>query len=55
MKLDLTLDEAQTLVNLLDLAVKAGGLPTAQVALPLFAKVKEAANAPIPTVEPEAT
>ena len=44
MTLELTNEEAQTLVSLLDLAVKAGGLQAAQVAVPLFAKLKEAAK-----------
>jgi len=46
MNLKLTLEEAQSLINLLDLAVKAGGLQTASIALPLAVKIQEAANPP---------
>ena len=46
MKLELTLDEGQQLVTLLDAAVKAGGLQAAIIAMPLFDKLKAAANAP---------
>ena len=44
MKLELTTEEAQALVSLLDLAVKAGGLQAATAAVPLFAKLQEAAK-----------
>ena len=44
MTLELTNEEAQTLVSLLDLAVKAGGLQAATAAVPLFEKLKEAAQ-----------
>lgn len=44
MQLELTTEEAQSLVNLLDAAVRAQGLQAAAVALPLFAKIKEAAE-----------
>jgi hypothetical protein len=44
MTLELTNDEANALAQLLDLAVKAGGLQAAQVAIPLFAKLQEAAK-----------
>lgn len=39
LKLELTQSEAQNLVNLLDVATKAGGLQNARVALPLVEKV----------------
>lgn len=39
--IELTNDEAQTLMNILDLAVKAGGLQVAQAALPLAVKIQE--------------
>lgn len=44
MKLELTPEEAQSLVNLLDVAVKAGGLQAAVVAVPLFQKLQDAAK-----------
>lgn len=44
MNLELTSEEAQTLANLLDLAVKAGGLQAAAAALPLFTKLQQAAQ-----------
>lgn len=43
MKIDLTKDEAQVLVNLLDIAVKSGGLQAAEASL-YFAKKLEAAS-----------
>lgn len=46
MTLSLTEQEAQTLVSLLDVATKAGGLQAALIALPLFHKLQEAANTP---------
>lgn len=44
MTLNLTNEEAQALAQLLDLAVKAGGLQAAQAAVPLFQKLQEAAK-----------
>jgi hypothetical protein len=44
MTLNLTPEEAQQLLNLLDLATKAGGLNVAAQALPLAIKVQEALN-----------
>ena len=44
MTLELTNDEANALAQLLDLAVKAGGLQAAQAAVPLFQKLQEAAK-----------
>lgn len=46
MTVDLTNEEAQALVSLIDLAVKAGGLQAAQAAVPLFQKLQAAANPP---------
>lgn len=46
MKIDLTPEEAQTLLALLDAAVKATGLQGAQAALPLAMKVQEAMAGP---------
>jgi hypothetical protein len=50
MTITLTEQEAQTLVNLLDSAVKAIGLSAAPAALGIFNKLKEAAE----PQEPEA-
>jgi hypothetical protein len=50
MTITLTEAEAQTLVNLLDSAVKAIGLSAAPAALGIFNKLKEAAE---PAQEPE--
>lgn len=40
-----TNEELNTLVQLLDIATKAGGLPVAQQALPLIAKMQEMVKA----------
>jgi hypothetical protein len=45
MTLDLTPQEAQQLIGLLDLATKAGGLQAAQHAVPLAIKVQAALDA----------
>lgn len=45
MVLELSKEEAQQLLDLLDVATKAGGLQVASVALPLAAKVMQAAQA----------
>lgn len=44
MTLELTNEEAQALAQLLDLAVKAGGLNAATAAVPLFQKLQDAAK-----------
>lgn len=44
MKLELTQKDAEALVGLLDLAVKAGGLAAAQAAIPLLGLVQAAAQ-----------
>ena len=44
LKLELTVDEGQALLNLLDLAVKASGIPAAEAALPLVGKIRQAYN-----------
>lgn len=44
MKLEVTIDEANALINLIDLAVKAGGLQVAPVAVAMMQKLKEAAD-----------
>lgn len=46
MTLDLTNDEANNLLQLLDVAVKAAGLQAAQVALPIAIKIQQAAQKP---------
>lgn len=50
-----TQEEAQTLINDLDLATKAGGLQVAVTALPIVQKLQQAASAPpvTPTPVPE--
>ena len=42
--LELTKEQAQQLLELLDIATKTGGLQTASAALPIAAKVLEAAQ-----------
>lgn len=42
MQIELTAEEAQNLLNLLDAAVRAQGLNAAQLALPLAVKVQQA-------------
>lgn len=44
MTVDLTTDEAQALINLMDAAVRSQGLAAAQVALPLVQKLQQAAK-----------
>lgn len=44
MNIELTADEAQNLLNLLDAVVRAQGLNAAQLALPLAVKVQQAMN-----------
>lgn len=46
MTLELTNEEANALAQLLDIAVKAGGIQVAQAAIPLFAKLQEAVKKP---------
>lgn len=52
MKIELTNEEANALANLLDLAVKAGGLRVAAAALTVMQKL-EAANVPPPAPKGE--
>jgi hypothetical protein len=40
MQIELTPQEAQQLIGLLDLATKSGGLQAAQIALPIAVKVQ---------------
>jgi len=44
-------NDYRALMGLLDVAVKAGGLQVAQVALPLAVKVQQALDAPEPAPE----
>ena len=44
MQIELTAEEAQNILNLLDMAVRAQGLNAAQAALPLAVKVQQAMN-----------
>lgn len=44
-KIELTEEEANTLAQLIDMAVKFGGIRTAVVAAPLFQKLEAAATA----------
>lgn len=44
MKLELTDQEAQVLVELIDLATKTGGIQVAKVAVPIVDKIMEAAK-----------
>jgi len=45
MKIELTNEEANALANLLDIAVKAGGIRSASAALIIFQKLEAAAKA----------
>ena len=45
MTIEITPQEAQALIGLLDLATKSGGLQVAQAALPLAVKVQTALDA----------
>lgn len=51
--LQLTEQEALSLRNLLDLAVKAGGMRAAEFAVPLDAKILQAAKALQPVQSPQ--
>jgi len=44
-KLELTPEEANGLLQLIDISIKAGGIANAKVGLPLFEKIVTAANA----------
>ena len=45
MQIEITTQEAQALIGLLDLATKSGGLQVAQAALPIALKVQSALDA----------
>lgn len=51
MKLELTLEEAQTLINLIDVAVRAQGLAIAQPAYQLFQRIKDTAEKSAPSTQ----
>lgn len=53
MKIELSIDEANTLLNLIDMAVKSGGLRVAGAALPLVMKLEAAAKEEQTEKEPE--
>lgn len=44
-KLELTPEEANGVLQLIDIAIKAGGIANAKVGLPIFEKILAAANA----------
>ena len=44
-KLELTPEEANGVLQLIDIAIKAGGIANAKVGLPIFEKIMAAANA----------
>lgn len=53
MKLELTNDEANALANLIDIAVKAGGIRNAAPALVIMQKLEEAAKLAQPADQKE--
>ena len=46
-KLELTPEEANGVLQLIDIAIKAGGIANAKVGLPIFDKILAAANASV--------
>ncbi len=53
MNIEFTNQEAESLIGLLDIAVKAGGLQVAQHAIPLAVKVQQALDALEPAITKE--
>jgi len=53
-KLELTPEEANGLLQLIDISIKAGGIANAKVGVPIFDKVMAAAQAPQPPAQPPA-
>lgn len=51
-KIELTPEETNGLLQLIDISIKAGGIANAKVGLPIFEKVMAAVNAPQPA-QPE--
>ena len=47
-KFELTPEEANGVLQLIDIAIKAGGIANAKVGLPIFDKIMEAAQASQP-------
>lgn len=48
LKLELTPEEANATINLIDIAIKAGGVANARVGMPIIDKVINAANEQFP-------
>jgi len=40
--IELSIEQAQQLAQLIEIAIKAGGIPNAKVGVPLFEKIEEA-------------
>jgi hypothetical protein len=53
-KLELTPEEANGLLQLIDISIKAGGIANAKVGVPIFDKVMAAAQAPQTPAQPPA-
>jgi len=54
-KFELTPEEANGVLQLIDIAIKAGGIANAKVGLPIFDKIMEAAQAIQQPQQPELT
>ena len=54
-KFELTPEEANGVLQLIDIAIKAGGIANAKVGLPIFDKIMEAAQATQQPQQPEQT
>jgi hypothetical protein len=52
-KFELTPEEANGVLQLIDIAIKAGGIANAKVGLPIFDKIMEAAQATQQPQQPE--
>jgi hypothetical protein len=52
-KFELTPEEANGVLQLIDIAIKAGGIANAKVGLPIFDKIMEAAQATQPDEAPQ--
>jgi hypothetical protein len=40
--IELSIEQAQQLAQLIEIAIKAGGIPNAKVGIPLFEKIEQA-------------
>ena len=49
-KIELTAEQANTLLQLIDIAIKAGGFQNAKVGVPLAEIILEAAKSQVPAV-----